>query len=351
MQSKKLRVGVAGLGKGYDHIKAYQKNPNVELYAICDIDRNWMDYVAKAENPVMKYESFAEMVKDPNLDAISVCQPTNYHAEATVAALEAGKHVLCEKPMATCYEDALKMIRASEKTGKKLMISHQQRFGKDIQLIKRRQEAGFFGDIYFVRIAWRRPKKSLPPTFGIRPNGEIYNRNWFNEKDNGGGVLRDLGTHLIDLVLYLTGFPEFDCASGSLYRKFFPSGYDGSYPVNAEDLACGHLKFKNGMSVELEVSFASHIENEILLTELYGTQGGVSRGGLIERHDEVRFFSSNDEGSFVETMTDCRIKTKSAMDYFVDAILEDREVPITAAQGAEVIRILDALYKSGEKIL
>ena len=343
---KKLRVGVAGLNMGYSHLNSYKKDPRVELYAICDNDPRWLEFVANAENPVKKYGCFDEMIKDPEIDAISVALPTRYHALATIAALEEGKHVLCEKPMAVCHKEALEMIRASEKAGKKLMISHQQRFGSDIQLMKNRQAAGFFGDIYFMRIAWRRPLGMMPDRFTIRGNGDIYNRNWFNEKDNGGGVLRDLGTHMIDLALYLSGFPEMEGAYGSLYRKFFPEGYDGSYPVDAEDLANAHIKFKNGMSVQLEVSFGSHVENEIVLTEIYGTNGGASR-----RNGEVKFFSSSGDGSFAEIVKNCKIKTKSSQEHFVDAILGDHEVPVTAAQGAEVVRILDAIYESGGMIL
>ena len=154
-EKQKIRVGVAGLQKGIDHYTSYQNDPRVILYALCDNDPEYLKWVADREKPQKCYENFTDMINDPDLDAVSNCLPTGYHAETTIAALKAGKHVLCEKPMALCYTDALEMIKASEETGKKLMISHQQRFGSDIQMLKRRQEAGFFGDIYFIRIGWR----------------------------------------------------------------------------------------------------------------------------------------------------------------------------------------------------
>jgi len=326
-------------------MSSYKNNPRVILHALCDNDKDWLDWVADKEKPVKRYADFTEMVKDPDIDAISLCLPTAFHTEAAIAALDAGKHVLCEKPMALNYADAKKMIEASEKSGKKLMISHQQRFGNDIQMLKRRQEAGFFGDIYFIRIAWRRPARCLRNMgrFVLRENGRMQNKNWFNEKDNGGGVLRDLGTHMIDLSLYITGFPEFEGAYGNLYRKFYPPDYDGSYPMDAEDLASAHIKFKNGLSVQLEVSFASHVEDEIVLTEIYGAKGGASR-----RDGTVRFFTSDGDGSYVETIKDNAVKTKTSQEHFVDAILDDKPVPITAQEGAEVVRIMDAIYASGE---
>jgi len=343
-ENQKLRVGVAGLNKGYDHLTSFKNDPRVILHAICDNNPDYLKWVANKENPVKYYENFNDMANDPELDIISVCTPTVYHTEMTVAALRAGKHVLCEKPMALCYADALEMLKASEETEKKLMISHQQRFGSDIQMIKRRQEAGYFGDIYFIRIAWRRPQRLmslLTPQFARHPNGGVYDRNWFNERNKGGGVLRDLGTHMIDLALYITDFPELEGAYGNLYRKFYPADYDGSYTVDSEDLASAHIKFANGLSVQLEVSFASHVEDEIILTEIYGTKGGASR-----RNGEVRFFTTNGEGSYVEKVKDCVINTKSAQAHFIDAVAEDRSVPITAEQGARVVRVMDAIYAS-----
>ena len=345
--NKKLRVGVAGLQMGYGHLQAYKNDPRVVPHAICDNDREYLKWVANKEKPVKYYDSFNDMANDPDIDAISVCLPTAYHTEATVAALRAGKHVLCEKPMAMCYADAVKMISASEETGKKLMISHQQRFGGDIQMIKQRQESGFFGDIYFIRIAWRRPRSAMAgiTRFARRGSGAFYDRNWFNEKARGGGVLRDLGTHMIDLALYIAGFPELEGAYGSLYRKFYPPDYDGSFTVDSEDLASAHIKFAGGLSVQLEVSFASHVADEIVLTEIYGAKGGASR-----RNGEVRFFSTKNDDLYAEKITDYDIKTQSSQAHFIDAIIENKPVPITAAEGAQVVRVMDAIYASGDII-
>ena len=346
-EKQKLRVGVAGLSMGYGHLNSYKNDPRVVLYAICDNDPEWLKWVADKEKPAKYYENFTDMANDPELDAISVCLPTVYHTEATVAALRAGKHVLCEKPMAMCYADAIKMLKASEETGKKLMISHQQRFGSDIQMLKHRQEAGFFGDIYFIRIAWRRPRSAMAgiTRFAQRGSGAFYNRNWFNEKDKGGGVLRDLGTHMIDLALYIAGFPELEGAYGNLYRKFYPPDYDGSFTVDSEDLASAHIKFAGGLSVQLEVSFASHVADEIVLTEIYGTKGGASR-----RNGDVRFFSTKNDDLYAEKLTDCNIKTQSSQAHFIDAVIEDKPVPITAAEGAQVVKVIDAIYASGDII-
>ena len=338
---EKLRVGVAGLSMGMNHLQSYRKNPRVCLRALCDQDEAWLDEVCADAAPQKRYTRFEDMLRDPELDALSLCLPTGFHASAAIAALEAGKHVLCEKPMAASLSEALAMKDAAERTGKKLMISHQQRFGRDIQAMKEKADAGFFGEIYFIRIAWRRPQGGIPGPMGRRENGAVYNRNWFNERKSGGGVLRDLGTHLVDLALYLSGFPALQSASGTLYRHFYPEGYDPArYTVDAEDHANALLKFANGMNVQLEVNFAAHVENELVLTEIYGTKGGCSR-----RNGDVCFVETNGNLS-----TAARLKTywgevKTSQEHFVDAILNDRAVPITPAQGVEVIRVLDAIYR------
>ena len=340
--NEKLRVGVAGLNMGMGHLHSYLNNPDVILQALCDQDEAWLNHVCETAAPQKRYTRFEDMIRDPELDAISLCLPTSLHASGTIAALEAGKHVLCEKPMATCLADALAMKDAAERTGKKLMISHQQRFGKDIQAMKEKVDTGFFGDIYFIRIAWRRPQGLIPSPVSKRETG-IYNRNWFNERANGGGVLRDLGTHLIDLSLFLSDFPALSSASGRLYRNFYPEGYDPAlYTVDAEDHANALLKFENGMSVQLEVNFAAHLEEEVVLTELYGTKGGVSR-----RNGEVRFFETSGNLTTTTRLQNYTGIVKTSQEHFVQAVLQNTKVPITPAQGAEVVRILDAIYRDG----
>jgi predicted dehydrogenase len=343
---KKLKVGVLGLGCiSYSHIPAYLSNPDVELYAVCDKSESWLNYRAKQLNISHAYTDYKKLLDNPEIDAVSVCLPTKFHAEASIAALNAGKHVLCEKPMAINANEARAMSEAAVKNNKKLMVSHNQRFDPDVQLMQKRMKEGFFGEIYFARIGWRRSLGMLPEQDLVRENGEHYSRNWFNEKDNGGGVLRDLGSHLLDLTMFITDFPKLKSADASCYRKFYVPGYNGSFTCDSEDLASAHLKFDTGLAIQMEVSFGSLIEREVLFTEIYGTKGGASR-----RDGKLKFVTEKGGVCDTEEITKYDAGYKGPQARFVEAIINDTEVPVTPAQGQNVIEILDAIYKSAGEI-
>ena len=326
------------------HLASYARNPRVELAALCDHDADWLAYVAKEYHPKKTYLTYGEMVADPEIDAVSVCLPNSFHAVASVAALKAGKHVLCEKPMAVTVGEAKSMEEASLASGKKLMISHQQRFENNVAFLKANADAGVFGKIYHIRITWRRPHGMMPLPNTVRANGGVYSRNWFNEKDNGGGVLRDLGTHLIDLAMYMTGFPAMLDASGSLGRHFYPEGFEnGEYVFDSEDTAVAHIRFEGGLSVSLDVCFASYTGNEVVSLEIYGTKGGASRV-----NGDVRVYSNYGAADTASNVIRYANKEKTSQEHFTDAILNDTPVPIPGREGVAVIRVLDAIYKSAE---
>ena len=348
---KNLRCGVIGLGGiSATHTGAYLQCPRAELYAICDSSPSWLAFAQKKFNTPKAYVDYRELLADPDIDAVSICLPTGLHAEVTVAALNAGKHVLCEKPMAINADEARQMRDAAVRNDKKLMISQNQRFDQNVQLMKRRVDEGFFGDLYFVRIAWRRPTGMMPGPDAVRENGEHYSRNWFNEKDNGGGVLRDLGCHLLDLTMYIADFPKLISADARCYRKFFPDGYKpGAFVCDSEDLATAHIKFENGLTVQLEVSFGSHVESEVVVTDLYGTKGGASRFG---GDGTLTFFRDDDAGNAIaESVTRYAQPYIGTQSRFVDSVLDDLPVPIPAEEGIQVIEALDAIYQSAAVIL
>lgn len=344
----KVKMGIIGMGGiSAAHIPFLTDNSRAAITAICDIDEPWLQHEKERLGIEHAYTDYRELLANADVDAVVICLPTYLHAQASIDALNAGKHVLCQKPMACSVAEAKAMCEASERNGKKLMISHNQRFGSDIQLIKKLNDEGRFGDIYFMRIAWRRPMGIMPTPYSTRPDGTMYNRNWFNEKDKGGGVLRDLGTHLLDLALYIAGFPELDSVSCSTYRKFLPdipSSDLNKFTFDSEDLAAGHIKFKSGLSMELEVSFGSMVEDNKLVTDVYGTKGGASRrdGGVVLINQTDRFISS-------ETVKQFSFKTTEPNEAFLDCVINDTEPFVTCYEGMKVIEVLDALYKSGSR--
>ncbi|MHB1485241.1 MAG: Gfo/Idh/MocA family protein [Saccharofermentanales bacterium] len=347
MAKEKLNMGVIGIGMiSTNHTSSYIDNPRANLYAICDSSETWLPDAKEILKPQKAFHDYNEMLADPDLDAVSICLPTIQHAEATIAALNAGKHVLCEKPMAINAAEARAMHEAAIKSGKKLMISHNQRFEQNVQMIKREADNGFFGEIYFARIGWRRTLGGMPGSNVVRPNGDIYSRNWFNEKDKGGGVLRDLGSHLLDLTMYITGFPELISADASLFRKFYPDEYiEGVTICDSEDLVTAHIKFGKGLTLQLEVSFGSFVEEDVVFTEIYGTKGGASR-----RNGVLKFIGNRNGCGTVDIVKRYDFISKTPQQRFVDAVIDDTPVPVTSEQGLKVIEILDSIYKSAGKI-
>jgi len=340
--SKKLNMGVIGIGMiSEGHLNKYKEYERSNLYAICDNDPEWLPDAAKIHAPAKAFLDYNEMLADPELDAVSICLPTALHAEATIAALNAGKHVLCEKPMALNANEARAMKAAADKSGKVLMISHNQRLEGNVQYMKELSNDGYFGDIYMMRLGWRRPMGYPPPTFATRPNGKEYNRNFFNEKDNGGGVLRDLGSHLLDLSLHITGFPTPVTTVSSLYRKFFnPEADREKYPCDSEDMAVAQITFDNGLTMQLEFSFVSHVAADTVFTEIYGTKAGASRRGM-----SLNLIEYDGAGTVIKPRLYQR-PDKFPQTCFIDAILDNTPVPVTAEEGIKVIEVLDAIYEA-----
>jgi len=332
----RLNVGVIGIGAmSSPHLERYKNHPRASLYAICDNDPQWLPDATEMIKPEKSFLNYNEMLADPKLDAVSICLPTALHAQATIAALNAGKHVLCEKPKALNAQEANEMKKAADASGKKLMISHNQRLEDNVKYIKKCYDEGLFGDIYMMRIGWRRPLGMMPPCLSKRPNGQIYNRNSFNEKDNGGGVLRDLGTHLLDLSMHIVGFPNPVDVVSSLYHMFYPDDYiPGKFTCDAEDLGTAQINFDSGMTMQLEVSFGSMVEEEVIFTELYGNKGGASR-----RNGKLKLISYQDGKTVVNPIIDYGIPTEFTQNCFVDAVLDDINVPITADEGVKIVEI------------
>ena len=349
---KKLRAGVVGLGYiSEGHAQTYKQNVNTELTAICDIDEPWLKCAKDIYEVGQIYTDYREMLEKADLDVISVCVPTYLHAEVAIAALKKGINVLCEKPTATSAVEATAMRDAELKGGAKLMIGQNQRFDPCVQEMRKMYDRGDFGTVYQTRVGWRRPLGGFPLPCERRPNGSIYSRNWFNEKDKGGGVLRDLGSHMIDQMLFILNFPELEGAYANSYRKFMPPGTEsGEYTVDAEDLCAGYIKFKNGVGMQIEVSHGSLVEKESLFARVYGTKmGGHKTDG--------RFLitKAQPDGSFtVEEPSEKdlpQMKFRHTADYFIDALVNDLPVPVSSEQGIKVIEVLDALYAASKNII
>lgn len=340
--SDKVRVGVIGLSMGSTHVTSYKAAAEAELVGLCDRDEAWLRHIQGQSGAPKIYTKYEDLLADPDIQAVSVCLPTWLHAPTTIAALKAGKHVLCEKPMATSARDAQAMADAAKEAGKVLMISHNQRFQAQAQCLKRTVARGDLGRIYFVRAGWRRPMGRLPLADHRRATGGL-NRNWFCERAKGGGALFDLGSHMLDLSLWMLDFPKIKTVAGINYSMFLPAfSASSGQPGDAEDLAAGMYFFENDASLQFEVSFGTFIEQETVFLELYGTAGGASlRGGVL------KLFGEREGGYSNETMRGFNIKPQTSQENFLRAILSGEAPLITAEQGVAVTTALERLRDCG----
>ena len=204
------KVGIIGAGgiAGGKHLPGHRNVEGVSIIAVCDIDRQRAENFAKQHDIKHVFTDYNDLVAMPELDAVSVCTPNNFHAPPTIAALNAGKHVICEKPIAGNANDGQAMVDAQKASGKVLQIGLQSRFGTEARTLRKLYEDGFFGDIYYARaMAMRRRGVPASPSF-------------ITKSIAGGGPLIDIGVHILDVLLWMIGTPKPIEAFGSIAQKF-----------------------------------------------------------------------------------------------------------------------------------
>lgn len=351
--SRKLKVAVIGCGgiANGKHLPSLSVQPEVELVAFCDI------VVERAEEAAAKfgadgakvYSDFQELLRDTDIDVVHVCTPNDSHAEITVASLESGKHVMCEKPMAKTSEQAREMLDAAKRTGKKLSIAYQNRFRSDSLYLKEVCESGELGDIYFGKaLATRR---RAVPTWGV----------FLDEEKQGGGPLIDIGTHALDLTLWLMDNYEPESVTGSVFHKLG----DKENAANAfgpwdpeqfkvEDSAFGYIKMKNGATIMLESSWALNIVDfGEAKTLLCGTEGGadMTHGLRLNGEKRSRLYETKvDLGTGSVAFFEGKEETEATREAsaWVKAILNDEEPLVKPEQALVVTEILEAIYESAK---
>lgn len=343
-----IKTAVIGVGVGKAHIRGYQATPGCELFAICDTDSMRMREVGAQYNipAERQFTSVDDLLKMDEIQAVSVTLPNHLHAPISIAALQAGKHVLCEKPLARSATEAQTMVDAARAAGKLLMVCFNYRFREDSRWLKSLQSQGEMGNIYFAKAGWLR-------NIGIPGFG-----GWFTRKEMaGGGPLIDLGVHILDLSLWLMDYPQPVSVSGVTFAEFGPRGKKawGKRPDNpvfdVEDLATGFVRFSNGSALSLETSWASHTKSgrDDFFVTLYGSEGGAELyvANYTDR-DTVRFFT--EEGGLpVDINPNMKLNANGhqlAIAHFLDCITTGKESDAPGEHGVTLLRIIDALYES-----
>jgi predicted dehydrogenase len=342
----KLKIGIIGTGSiSSMHIEAYKKNPNVELYAFCDINEQRVKAAGEAHGVNRLYTDVDKMLAElPELDAVSVCTWNSAHAPCTIAALNAGKHVLCEKPMAMSAEEARAMQEAAEKSGKLLMIGFVRRFGNDCKIVREFIESGYFGDLYYAKATYLRRCGN--------PGG------WFGDKSrSGGGPLIDLGVHVIDLVRYLLGNPKPVSVYGATFHKLgdrknikgsdsYSSAEKSANDIcDVEDLATAMIRFDNNAVLSIEASFSLNIKKDEGKIELFGTKAGAKLDPELELYSEINDYMA-DVKLAAPTALDFNGLFENEINHFVDCVSEGKTCISPAGDGVDIMKILDAIYES-----
>lgn len=268
-----VRIGILGAGGivAYGHLPALAKMKQVRVEALCDLQHERAEALAGQYGIRKVYARPAALLKNDDLDAVLIAAPNACHAPLTLQALDAGKHVICEKPPAMNAAQTARMVAQAKGRKKALLFAFNQRYTDRSQELKRRIQKDHLGDIYYVRAGWTR-RRFIPGLGG-----------WFTDRKlSGGGPLIDIGVHVLDLALWLCDYPKVKSVTGATFHELGKKvartdlGPRGSEKMTVEDLAAAFLRFQNGGVLFVETSFALHTKTkERVYLDLMGTQGGA----------------------------------------------------------------------------
>jgi len=340
---RKLKVGVVGAGTiaRRGHVPSFAALADVELVAVCDARIERARALAEEFAIPKVFADYRKLVRE-EIDAVCVCTPNKFHAPVSIAALRAGKHVMCEKPLATTKNEVARMLDAAAKAGRLLMGAFSFRYRAEMQALSRFVGGGHVGKIYYAKACWLR-RRGLPG-FG----------SWFTQKElAGGGVLLDVGVHVLDGVLFLMGMPKAVAVSGQTFLNFRNGKeFEGiwGYPnvrgkTDVEDAVCTLIRLENGGIIVLEASWALNMtEPEILNIMVMGEKGGATYNplkGMMKVDGQAVEVTFPNAGAIDPYHAEARD--------FVNSI-KTGKAPLGRAEDALIVaEIMDAVYKSAAK--
>ena len=336
----KVRIGLIGAGgiANGAHIPGYKAIADqVDIVACADVNRATAERTAAQHGIAGVYESYEDMLARERLDGVSICTPNKFHAPAAIKALEAGCHVLCEKPPAITGDEARAMEAAAQRAGKILTFGFMFRFSPEVQAAKRFAEAGSLGEIYTGRVTAVR-RRGIP-SWGVFTNKDLQ----------GGGPLIDIGVHMLDSALYVMGYPEPAAVTGVTHTKLGnqPPGVApwGAWNFNnytVEDVCNALITFTNGAALLLETSFIANIEPmEEMNVRLSGTKAGVKFFPFSVYREEHGTLVNEQAAWTPQGSNHTR-----EIAHFVKCIRGEEAPVSTPSEAVKIQRIIEAIYKS-----
>lgn len=340
--SKKLKVGVIGLGGiANTHMPGWIDSDLTEVVAGCDVVDSTMSTWREKYGIDRVTNRAADLIDDPSIDILDLCVPNNYHAPLAIAAMKAGKHVLCEKPLAPNPALIRDMIAARDASGKMLMAAQHFRFTSSAKTMKAEIDSGVLGDIYHAR-SWMLRRAAAP----TRPG--------FILKDQAtGGATIDIGVHILDLTLWFMGNPKPVSVTGVARTELAHkpgtfSIWGGNIPkeMDVEEFATAFVRFENGATLILEVSWLLHHKTDVedMQMWLYGTEGGIHWPENAVYHTDL-VAQKHVDRLLTDTLELKEAHAQECIE-FAEAILQGKPSPVPAEHSLQVLTILDAVYKS-----
>ncbi len=351
--SERLRIGIVGCGgiANGKHLPSLKAINRADIVAFCDLipERAEKACAEYGVEGAKTYTDYHKLLEDKSIDVVYVLTPNRMHAQVSIDALNAGKHVMCEKPMAKTAADARAMVEAAKKSGKKLTIGYQHRHKPEARYLKSVIERGDLGDIYYAH------------AYAIRRRGTPNWGVFLNEYEQGGGPLIDIGTHSLDLTLYLMNNYKPRMVVGTTYKKVeHPEMGNpwGGWPEGAntmEDAAFGFIVMENGSTINLEATWALNTIEPIPegSTQLCGSKAGAQiKGGVsinkaeFGRLLEIKPDMSAGGVAFYDGVKETPAITEQMR--WLDAIENDTDPVVLPEQACVVSEILEAIYKSAK---
>lgn len=344
-----VKIGVVGAGAIaiYGHIPSFQAAPGAQIAAICDTNLERAQAAAVKFGIPAAYSDYKEMIAKEGLDAISIGVPNALHAPVALHALEQRLHVLCEKPMATSIADGEAMVAAAKRAGKVLAVNMSNRPRPEVLLVRQMVAEGQLGKISYAH--GRMIRRTGIPGFG----------SWFTRKElSGGGALMDIGVHMLDMVMYILGFPKVVSVRGELQMVHGPQGRGmggwgmdkipgGTFDV--DDLAAIHLRLADGGLVTIEVTWAIYARNEERI-QIAGSEMGIDYfPNLYGKESPMRIYRDDKIGP-IEIIPEIEESDErvwaSGLLRFVEACRGGVAPVASGEDGLAILRLLDATNRS-----